>query len=227
MKQTFIIALLLLSVHGRAQEEQKHYTNHHRFELSIGAGQGFGGYAIDKKMANFSYAWAIKNSAIYSSGLSVYITKRISVGVLGNLYKWDSRYAETFTSESHVVNPISGSLTSIHRVEGKNSGYSACLTGNYDLPYRSSIFYGGVNCGIVRGLSNQPGDNGILNKMDGVELNVHIGYKLTLVQKRFWLYMEVGTTSDISKQITLWNLKNNSYVSINNYPLSGGLKFRI
>ncbi len=230
MKQALFLLLLSCSLVANAQEEQKHYINHHLFELSIGTGQGIGGHAIDKKNQDFSYAWTIKNSTVYSVGLSFYITKRISVGVLGNMYKWDTKYSETYTYEvdpNHLVGAGTGSSTVIHKIEGKNSGYSACLTGNYDLPYRSSIFYGGINCGIVRGLDNKPDERGVLNKMNGVEFNFHVGYKLTLVQKRFWLYLEAGSINDISKKISLLNSNSNSYFSINSYPLSGGLKFRI
>lgn len=231
MKQVlFLSVLLLCGITAGAQDEQKHYINHHLFELSIGAGQGIGGYAIDKKTGNFSYAWAIKNSTIYSVGLSFHITKRISAGILGNMYKWDTRYAETYTSEvpvNHLPGANGGTSISTHRVEGTNTGYSACLTGNYDLPYRSSIFYGGINCGFLRGLDNKPTERGMLSKMEGMEINIHVGYKLTLVQKRFWLFLEAGSTSDISKQVGLWSQNSDKYFSINNYPLTGGLKFRI
>lgn len=221
--------MLLYSIAATAQEEQKHYVNHHLFELSIGTGTSVAGYAIDKKTENLTPLWTIRNTSVSSIGLSFYITKHISVGITGNVYKWNTKYSETYKpniDNSHIVGPIITSNAPPRIWDGNNRGFSGCIVGNYDLPVRSSIFYGGVAAGVLKGFENAS-DKGVLGKAEGVECNAHIGYKLTLVKKRFWFYLEAASILDFSKQVGIWGVAGTKYFSIDNYSFSGGLKFRI
>ena len=197
MRKTITAVLALLSAGVSAQDiAPKKYINHHRFEISLSAGT-----CVNNKITGD--AWAIRNrrihdGSIYSASLGVYFTKRMSAGVKLNSYKWN---IDNYFGRPGVTNAMS---------------YSAFF--NYDQPVRNSIFYGGVSVGRANA-GYIKSETALNDGGQGMEFNAHVGYKLTLVRSRFWLFLEAGATQS--------NIKGRANYAVINYPLTAGLRFKI
>lgn len=215
MKKLLLSFSILIALSAKAQDTlHKKYTNHHRFEIVLGGGYAFGG-----SIAGDAYpplTWDVNEHPIYSIGLAYYITSRINAGIGLNKYTW----------KVLSIKPGFAGIKDSH-----DGGLSAYVFANYDLPVRSSIFYGGAAGGYGRSYDIE-GKLGNLYEGEGREVNIHIGYKLPLVKKRFWLNIETGYTSTtITHEVgyhvgMVYKTEKKSY-SVNSYPVTIGLRFKI
>lgn len=158
--------------------------------------------------------WKVKNNPVFRISLGYYITKRINTGIGLAASSWRVQYNTGGIKNSH------------------DEAVSAYIFGNYNLPVRSSIFYGGGYVGLARSYDIS-GRGGNLHERNGHEINLHVGYNLTLVKNRFWFNVETGYTSTTiihefsHHTISGTEVFERRHYSVTNYPVLVGLKFRL
>lgn len=204
MKHTIIAALLCLPLSSFAKTDSTtKYINHHRFEVAIS-----GGYGLDAKIKYTGNNSSLKPPLAYGTAfenvsLVYYITPRINAGIGFANTTWE---------------------TSVYGHRNKDGNAYGYVTANYNLPVRSSIFYGGISAGSTFQYEFT-GEGSTLGNDKSLMVNAHIGYKLTMVKNRLWFTVEaqrmaVKVPSPYSRVI---DVKEWLYA----YPILGGLNFKI
>jgi len=217
MKKPLIAILALLSTGVKAQDiaPKNHTKNQHVFEIYANYGIGLSTSMSGNALSNTTNEkWTIKDVPSYSGGASIYIIKRLNVGISARSSVWNTT--------SKLSDNITGPTVSPRVTTGKTSVLSVSAFANYNQPIGKGVIYVGGSVGYA--IAN--GDTKHLAKGKGRDMNGHIGYAHPVVGQILWVTAEAGMSqAKITPDGQVFSIKR--IYSVTNYPVSLGLKVRI